>query len=37
MVESLKGFFSIHNFFDRENITFVLLKVVPHIKDWWDT
>jgi hypothetical protein len=33
----LEGYFSIHNFFDRENITFVLLKVVPHVKDWWET
>jgi hypothetical protein len=33
----LKGYFSIHNFSDRENITFALLKVIPHIKDWWDT
>jgi hypothetical protein len=21
----------------RENITFALLKVIPHVKDWWDT
>ena len=27
----------VHNFFDRENITFSLLKVVPHVKYWWDT
>jgi hypothetical protein len=33
----LEGYFSIHNFFDRENITFSLLKVIPHVKDWWDT
>ena len=33
----LKGYFSFHNFFDREKITFSLLKVVPHVKDWWDT
>jgi len=33
----LQGYFSVHNFFDRENITFALLKVVPHVKDWWDT
>jgi hypothetical protein len=32
----LKGYFSIYNFSDRENITFPLLKVVPHVKDWWD-
>ena len=29
----LEGYFSVHNFFDRENITFALLKVVPHVKD----
>jgi hypothetical protein len=22
---------------NRENITFVLLKVIPHVKDWWET
>jgi hypothetical protein len=32
----LKGYFSIHNFFDWEKITFALLKVIPHVKDWWD-
>jgi hypothetical protein len=32
-----EGYFSVHNFSDRENITFSLLKVVPHVKDWWDT
>jgi hypothetical protein len=31
-----KGYFSFHNFFDRENITFSLLKVIPHVKDWCD-
>jgi hypothetical protein len=33
----LEGYFLFHNFFDRENITFALLKVVPHVKDWWNT
>ena len=33
----LEGYFSIHNFFDRENITFAVLKVVPHVKYWWET
>jgi hypothetical protein len=33
----LEGYFSIHNFSNRENITFVLLKVVPRVKDWWET
>jgi hypothetical protein len=33
----LEGYFSVHNFFDRENITFALLKDVPHVKYWWET
>jgi hypothetical protein len=33
----LEGYFSVHKFLDREKITFVLLKVVPHVKDWWET
>jgi hypothetical protein len=33
----LEGYFLVHNFSDREKITFALLKVVPHVKDWWDT
>ena len=32
----LEEYFSVHNFFNRENITFAL-KVVPHVKDWWDS
>jgi hypothetical protein len=32
-----EGYLSIHNFSNRENITFFLLKVVPHVKDWWET
>jgi hypothetical protein len=33
----LEGYFLVHNFFDRENITFAFLKVFPHVNDWWDT
>jgi hypothetical protein len=33
----LEGYFLVHNFFDREKITFTLLKVIPHVKDRWDT
>jgi hypothetical protein len=33
----LEGYFSIHNFSNREKITFALIKVVPHVKDWWET
>ena len=29
----LEGYFSVHNFFDRENITFALLKAVPRVKN----
>ena len=33
----LEGYFLIHNFSNKEEINFVLLKVFPHVKDWWDT
>jgi hypothetical protein len=33
----LEGYFSVHNFFDREKITFVLLKAIPHVKHWQET
>ena len=33
----LEYFFSVHNFFDREKITFALLKAVPHVQNWWGT
>jgi hypothetical protein len=33
----LEGNFSIHNSSNRENISFTLLKVVPHVKYWWET
>jgi hypothetical protein len=33
----LEGYFSVHNFFDRENITFALLEAPPHVKQWWKT
>ena len=29
----LEGYFSVHNFFDREKITFALLKAVPHVQN----
>jgi hypothetical protein len=32
----LEGYFSVHNFSNREKITFVLLKVIPHVKYWWE-
>jgi hypothetical protein len=33
----IEGYFSVHKFSDREKITFSLLKVIPHVKYWWDT
>jgi hypothetical protein len=32
----LEGYFFVHNFSDRENITFTLLKGLPHVKHWWE-
>jgi hypothetical protein len=32
----LEGYFFVHNFFDKENITFALLKALPHVKHWWE-
>jgi hypothetical protein len=33
----LEGYFFVHNFSDREKITFVFLKSLPHVKHWWET
>jgi hypothetical protein len=33
----LEGYFYVHNFSDRENITFALFKALPHVKHWWET
>jgi hypothetical protein len=33
----LEGYFPVHNFSNREKITFALLKIIPHVKYWWDT
>jgi hypothetical protein len=33
----LEGYFSVHDFSDREKIIFSLLKAAPHVKDWWKT
>jgi hypothetical protein len=33
----LEGYFFVHNFSDRENITFTLLKAFPHVKHYWET
>jgi hypothetical protein len=37
MVKPSRRVFFFHNFSNRENIIFVLLKAIPHIKDWWET
>jgi hypothetical protein len=36
-LNQLEVYISVHNFFNREKITFALLKAVPHVKDWWET
>ena len=33
----LEGYFSVHDFSNQEKITFSLLKVAPHVKDWCET
>jgi hypothetical protein len=33
----LEGYFSVHNFSNKEKITFSLLKAFPHVKYWWET
>jgi hypothetical protein len=32
----IEGYFSFHNFFDKETITFTLLKALSHVKPWWE-
>ncbi len=32
-LNQLEGYFSVHNFSNREKIAFALLKAVPHVKD----
>jgi hypothetical protein len=36
-LNQLEGYFFVHNFSDRENITFTLLKALPHLKHWRET
>ena len=36
MLNLLEIYFFVHNFFDREKITFALLKALPHVKNWWE-
>jgi hypothetical protein len=37
LLNLLEGYFFVHNFYDKENIIFVPLKVVPHVKKTWET
>jgi hypothetical protein len=37
MVKPVEGYFLVYNFSDRKKIIVALLKVVPHVKDWWET
>jgi hypothetical protein len=32
----LEGYCFVHNFSDKENITFALPKDLPHVKHWWE-
>jgi hypothetical protein len=36
-LNKLEGYFFVHKFFDKEKITFTLLKDLPHVKHWWET
>jgi hypothetical protein len=33
----LEGYFSVHNFSDKEKSTFALLKAITHVKDWCES
>jgi hypothetical protein len=33
----LEGYFSVHNFSERENVNFTLLKALPHVNNCWET
>ena len=33
----IEVYFFVHNFSNREKITFALLNAIPHVKDWWET
>jgi hypothetical protein len=36
-VNFLEGYFLVYNFSNREKVTFALLKVISHVKYWWET
>jgi hypothetical protein len=33
----LEGYYSVQKNIDSENITFVLLKSLPHVRAWWES
>jgi hypothetical protein len=37
LLNLLEGYFSVHNFSDKEKINFTLLKGLPHLKHCWET
>jgi hypothetical protein len=37
MVNSVRRLFLCSQFFDKEMITFTLLKSLHHVKHWWET
>ena len=37
MVNFARRLFICSQFFDKEKITFALLKDLPHVKHWWET
>jgi hypothetical protein len=34
---NMQGYFFVQKIFDREKITFALLKALPHVKLWWES
>jgi hypothetical protein len=37
MLSLLESYFFVQNFSNGEKMTFVLLKALPHVIDWWET
>ena len=37
MAKSVRRLFLCSQFFRQRNIIFTLLKVLPHVKNWWET
>jgi hypothetical protein len=32
----LEGYYSVQSFFESKKMTFVLFKVLPHVRFWWE-